>query len=58
MRDEPGVTSADGPECPAVSPGGWACCLPLGHDGNHVGTTQDYGKLYQWAPAPVVEEIP
>jgi hypothetical protein len=34
--------------CPARSPGGWYCCLPANHHMNHVGTTADYGTLYQW----------
>jgi hypothetical protein len=38
--------------CPARSPGGWHCCIPIGHDGNHIGVTEDFGTLYQWAPEP------
>jgi hypothetical protein len=47
MSIEPGVKQAD-PGCTARSPGGWWCCLPINHDGNHIGTTQDFGTLYQW----------
>lgn len=47
---EPGVKSPRGDDlvCQAMSPGGWSCCLPPGHDRNHIGTTADYGTLYQW----------
>ena len=47
---EPGITAPEkGNECPGRSPGGWHCCLPAGHEGNHIGTTQDFGTLHQWA---------
>jgi len=39
--------------CPVWSPGGWHCCLPKGHDRNHIGTTRDFGTLYQWPQEPV-----
>ena len=46
---EPGISKGPQDEyCPARSRGGWHCCLPLGHDGNHIGTTEHYGSLYQW----------
>ena len=44
---EVGVRQTE-PGCDARSPGGWFCTLPAGHDGNHIGTTQDFGLLYQW----------
>lgn len=46
---EPGISDDfEADPCDALSPGGWHCCLPKGHDHNHIGTTQGWGKLYQW----------